>query len=203
MPTLALIPADRSQFEEFVATFKRQLKAGGSLATAATSVGASLGWLNPLSWFGSGDDEQEKRSQKSDSSSPPRALSPGRYYSATPSVTDMSVEPTHRMKATQGLHQEANRMLGNETRSSNAAWQSFHKAQQEHFLSRQGQRIQESHQQAVSSSCPFTAISLSPPRDRIRCGNVSDHESVIAVRSDRRITPLNRSRKRNATWDAK
>ena len=47
--------ANRTQFEEFVVALKQQMKAGGTLAAAVTSVSANLGWLNPLSWFGGGD----------------------------------------------------------------------------------------------------------------------------------------------------
>ena len=144
-------------FKEFEAVLKKQMQGGGELA-AVVEAGSSAGWFNPLSWFGSGaGDASVAAAEQAPPGSPDRrpggSSSPNMsayYQSRGPdSIRTLGEEfsPTHRMWATQGLVQVANRESAAEVKSLASAGKARKEAMKARFLEAQQEKVEAARQQ--------------------------------------------------------
>jgi hypothetical protein len=158
------------EFEEFISVLQKQLADGkGALAGVVTEASSSFGWLNPLSWFAA---EETGAPDVSSPSPPPPvpektpAKSPKTKGSKSPKGSSRrsrkggNTSPTHRMKKTQALVQNANHQNALMMREEKDAAKSWFQQQKEDFLAEQHEKVLRGHQQAVERQQAIEALKL-------------------------------------------
>ena len=134
------------EFGEFKGAVKRQLGDGNSGLVAVIDAGTELGWFNPLSWFGGSDGKA------SEPECPPKgvrsaAKTPYSVRSTGRSTRADGLSPTHRMWATQGMVQAANRSSAEEVKEQAEAGQARKAEMKQRFLERQQRNVKVAKQQ--------------------------------------------------------